>query len=170
VTDKFGNPVAITDGEATDSSGNGNNVQLDVTYDGPGFVTTNLPTSTNAAGQFTVRVLLSQGEAGPAVLSVFYDPNDGSGVTTGELNSSAAVWVGPIANATAGAAKGRVVVDIYRAKGKSYTVLVGKTVVATGKANKANFRAVVRGVKSGDRNVTVRLTGGTNFKGAITVK
>jgi hypothetical protein len=158
-----------------DEYGNGvpaGSTLVGLTYDGPGFVTTDLASAAmSAAGTYTVRVLLSAGDTGPAILTAEYAPTTLASAAAADIVTvTSATWVGPIANATAGAKKGRVVVDIYRAKGKSYTVLVGKTVVATGKATKANFKRVITGVKKGDRNVTVRLTGGTNFKGSITVK
>jgi hypothetical protein len=91
--------------------------------------------------------------------------------TTSALTASTATWVGPIANAKAGVKKGRVIIEAYRAKGKTVNVFVGKTRVASYVSNKANFSKVVRGIKSGDRNVRVVLSGpGEDFRGVITVK
>jgi hypothetical protein len=152
-TDKYGNPVS-----ATKSSND-----LKLTYSGPGFVT-NEPEDL-VEGAATWRILVGVGDTGPAVFSL-------SAYTGTDLvSASSATWVGPIANAKAGAKKGRVIVEAYRAKGKTVNVFVGGTRVGTFKANKANFSAVVRGVKSGTRNVRVTLSGpGEDFRGAITVK
>ena len=162
LTDKFGNPVTA----------DGTDEDFNLTYDGPGFVTAAMPTAVSATGTFSFRVLLSQGDAGVGTVSAAYDlDEDGDYTDTGDLTASAAVWVGPIANAKAGAKEGRVIVEAYRAKGKTVSVFVGATRVATFTANKANFSAVVKGIKSGTRNVSVRLSGpGEDFTGAITVK
>jgi hypothetical protein len=158
LTDDFGNPVALDSTEAGTQ-------ELSIAYDGPGFVMSE-PTTLNARGQASVRVLLAAGETGVAVVSFSYTNGDGE-----EITGSSATWVGPIANAKAGAKKGRVIVEAYRAKGKTVSVFVGSTRVASYTANKANFSAVVKGIKSGTRNVRVVLSGpGEDFRGAITVK
>jgi hypothetical protein len=173
LTDKYGNPV-ITDSAATGYSAGVTTPTTSVSYTGPGLVATTIPSVTNAAGQIRVAVLVGSLDTGVASFSVAYDYNgatDNAAGTTNAFTSSTAVWVGPIANAKAGAAKGRVIVEAYRAKGKTVSVFVGATRVATFKANKANFSAVVKGIKSGTRNVSVRLSGpGEDFRGAITVK
>ena len=153
--DLFGNGV---DADAT-------NETLKISYSGPGFVLSE-PTALSATGLASIRVLLGAGETGPAVVTASVYTLG----TTSYLSASSATWVGPIANATAGAKKGRVIIEAYRAKGKTVTVFVGSTRVASYVSNKANFKKVVRGVKSGDRNVRVVLTSGENFRGAITVK
>ena len=163
--DKFGN--LVNGGDTTDSG-------LAIAYDGPGFVTNDIDavTELGSDGSYSVRVLTSAGDTGVATFTLSYSP---SGVITAAstdvISETFAVWVGPIANAKAGAKKGRVIVEAYRAKGKTVSVYVGSTRVASFVSDEANFSKVVRGIKSGTRNVSVRLSGpGEDFTGAITVK
>jgi uncharacterized glyoxalase superfamily protein PhnB len=163
LVDKFGNAVS---GDAS---------RVRITYSGPGFEIKDPATAEIAAttGVYTLRVVLASGDTGPAVLTAVYDVD---GVATADTNfnrltATAATWVGPVANAKAGDKAGRVIVEAYRAKGKTVSVFVGSTRVASFVSNKADFTKVVRGVKAGTRNVSVRLSGpGGDFTGAITVK
>jgi hypothetical protein len=158
LTDAFGNPVAVDSDDAVTSD-------LSIVYDGPGFVMSE-PTALNSRGQATVRVLLAAGETGIATVSFSYTNGDGD-----EVTGASATWVGPIANAIAAKKKDRVIIEAYRAKGKTVDVFVSGVKVASYKANKANFRKVVKGVKSGDRTVRVQLSGpGEDFRGKITIK
>jgi hypothetical protein len=164
LTDKFGNGVSA------------DTTRLSVKYSGPGFEIRDPATAELAAatGVYTLRVLLGAGDTGVATMSVVFDADQG--LTTADTNANrltatAATWVGPIANAKAGAKAGRVIVEAYRAKGKTVSVFVGSTRVASFVSNAADFSKVVRGVKAGTRNVSVRLSGpGQDFTGAITVK
>jgi hypothetical protein len=75
-----------------------------------------------------------------------------------------------VANAVAGAKVGRVVIEAYRAKGKTVNVFVGSTRVASYVADKAEFSKSVK-VKTGTRNVRVVIVGpSSDFTGAIVVK
>jgi hypothetical protein len=73
-------------------------------------------------------------------------------------------------NATAGAKKGRVIVEAYRSVGQTVNVFVGSTKVASFVPNKANDRFVVKGIKTGNRKVSVKVTPGYDFAGVIAVK
>jgi hypothetical protein len=160
LADKFGNPVSAT------------GARLTMSYSGPGMTFTE-PVATNSKGQAVWRVLLQPGDFGPAVITVNYTQKSTLvGVAAKDLvSASSATWVGPVANAKAGAKAGRVIVEAYRAKGKTVSVFVGSTRVASFVSDEANFSKVVRGIKSGTRNVSVRLSGpGEDFTGAITVK
>jgi hypothetical protein len=165
LVDAWGNPVEVNTAAATAQ-------KLAIGYSGPGFVA-NQPLVLNAAGQAQVRVFLDERDWAPTTISFYYVSGTGDAtVATNKVVSEArATWVGPIANAKAGAKKGRVIVEAYRAKGKTVSVFVGSTRVASFVADKANDSMVVRGIKSGTRNVSVRLSGaGEDFTGAITVK
>ena len=154
--DKWGNLATATD-KAT------------VTVSGPGWLTNEAEqTSVLDSGVVSTRLVTQAGEFGPAVFTATTDISDGAG---GVVVATAATWVGPIANAKAGAKKGNVVVEAYRAKGKTVSVFVGGTRVASFVADNANDSMVVKGIKSGTRNVRVTLSGpGEDFRGAVTVK
>ena len=162
LVDEFGNGVS------SDIS------RLKVTYSGPGFEIRDPAVAELAAktGIYTIRVLLGAGDTGVAAVTASFNADTiATGAAIDTITASAATWVGPIANAKAGAKAGRVIVEAYRAKGKTVSVFVGSTRVASFTSNKADFSKVVRGIKSGTRNVSVRLSGpGEDFTGAITVK
>jgi hypothetical protein len=165
LVDAWGNPVEVNTAAATTH-------KLAIAYSGPGFVA-NQPLVTNAAGQAQIRVFLDERDWAPTAVSFYYvsGTGDAAVATNTVVSESRATWVGPIANAKAGAKKGRVVVEAYRAVGKTVKVFVGRTQVASFVADKANDSMVVRGIKSGTRNVRVVLSGpGEDFRGAITVK
>ena len=162
LVDEFGNGVS------SDIS------RLKVTYSGPGFEIRDPAAAELAAktGIYTIRVLLGAGDTGVAAVTASFNAGTiATGAAIDTLTATAATWVGPIANAKAGEKAGRVVVEAYRAKGKTVSVFVGSTRVASFVSNAADFSKVVRGVKAGTRNVSVRLSGpGQDFTGAITVK
>jgi hypothetical protein len=134
-----------------------------------GFVGLVQPTESNIS-VYQAKVMLQPMDRGPVVLEFTWQ--DTSPPTAFEtLRASTAVWAGPAVNATAGAKKGRVVIESYRAKGKTVNVFVGSTRVATFTPKKANDRFVVKGIKSGNRKVTARIAGPSyDFKGTVTVK
>ena len=173
LVDEYGNPV-ITDTTATGYNAGDTTPSVAVSYSGPGLVTTDIATKTNASGQIRVSVLVGTLDTGVASFTASYDSNGSTADVAGTtivFSNSSAVWVGPIANAKAGAKKGNVVVEAYRAKGKTVSVFVGGTRVASFVADKANDSMVVKGIKSGTRNVRVTLSGpGEDFRGAVTVK
>ena len=162
--DKYGN---VVNGGDSGSSG------ISMSYDGPGFVIED-PSNVSelgSDGKFTVRILLGHEDTGVATFSVDYDPSGTDFTSDDVLSASSATWVGPIANATAGAKSGRIVVETYAAKGKTVKVYVGSKLRATFVANQMNDKFVLKGVKSGARNVKVRLAGqGSDFVGAVSVK
>ena len=164
LVDKFGNPVSA---DAT---------RVKVSYAGPGFEIIDPATAAlaSATGVYTLRVLLGTGDTGVATMTAVFDADAdlATADTDGDrLTATASTWVGPIANATAAKKKDRVIIEAYRAKGRTVSVFVAGERVASYKANKANFRKVVKGVKSGNRNVEVKLSGrGEDFKGTITIK
>ena len=158
LTDDFGNPV---NGGATAAT------SIEVDYDGPGFVVSDLEglTSLGTDGAYSVRVLLGSNDYGIATVTFTYDNGDT------ETTVSKSIWVGPIAYAKAGARDGRVLVYAYRAKGQSARIFVGGTLRATFTADMANDRYILRGIASGNRNVNVRIVGpGEDFRGIVSVK
>ena len=64
---------------------------------------------------------------------------------------------GPQAHAFAGAKKGVVRVHAFNAKGKTVSVFVGGKLVKTATSDKARFLTKVKGVKAGDKRVTVKV-------------
>lgn len=116
---------------------------------------------------YQVKVMLQPLDRGPVTLNAVWNDSDGSDDV---LTGSTAVWAGPAVNATAGAKKGRVVVEAYRSVGKTVNVFVGSTKVASFVPNKANDKFVVKGLKKGNRKVTVKVTPGYDFSGVIAVK
>ena len=156
VVDKFGNTVNVSQ-------------NVSVTSSGVGYLTSYPTALTTGAAQVTL--VTGSGDFGSTVISVTAAGVDNSlTTTTDDKVATAAIWVGPVANAFAGVKNGRVKIEAYRAKGKTVNVFVGSTKVASYTPNKANFSKSVK-VKSGTRNVRVVIVGPSNdFRGAITVK
>lgn len=73
ITDKFGNGIDTNGTNTTADAG----ADLEVVYDGPGFVVGNLPTQTDKDGKLTFRVVLGSGDSGLATVSVKYDQTGG---------------------------------------------------------------------------------------------
>ena len=135
---------------------------------------------------YTARVLLQARDLGPTTVSMSWTANTEdlemvpvngyvSPFGSYNLTGSATVWSGPAVNATAGAKKGRVVVEAYRAVGRTVSVFVGSTKVASFVPDKANDKFVVKGIKKGNRKVSVTISGiGYDYKwqrdGRISVK
>ena len=132
---------------------------------GPGWMTAFAPSTTGTA---TAKLVTTHGDEGAATFTVTSLTTD---VYGDKLTATTATWVGPVVNATASATKGRVVISTYAAKGKTVKVYVGSKLRATFVADTFNDKFVLKGVKSGARNVEVRLVGpGKDYTGAITVK
>jgi hypothetical protein len=158
LTDNFGNPVNGGQTAAT-------SVAID--YDGPGFVVSDLEglDSLGTDGAYSVRILLGASDYGIATVTFSYDNGDT------ETTVSKSVWVGPIANAKAGVKDGRVLVYAYRAIGRTVRIYVGGTLRASFVPDINNDRYILKGITSGNRNVSVRISGdGEDFRGTITVK
>jgi hypothetical protein len=77
---------------------------------------------------------------------------------------------GPQANATAGAKKGIVRVQAANVKGKTVKVYVSGKLVKTVASDKAIFKTRVKGVKAGDKRVTVKVGAKRMFSSFIAVK
>jgi hypothetical protein len=130
-----------------------------------GLVVTTQPVEEELA-IYQVKVMLQPLDRGPVEVTLNWSEEDGTSVT----NEKFYVWSGPAVNATAGAKKGRVVVDAYRAIGQTVNVFVGSTKVASFVPDAINDKFVVKGIKSGNRKVSVKVTPGYDFAGVIAVK
>ena len=83
----------------------------------------------------------------------FYAEVEGWGTEEAEYSGT----FGPQAHAVAGAKKGVVRVHAFNVKGKSVKVFVGGKLVKTVTSDKARFLTMVKGVKAGDKRVTVKV-------------
>jgi hypothetical protein len=122
----------------------------------------------DAEAVYQVKVMLQSLDRGPVVVNLELGGDDLDSSST--ITDSFAVWSGPAVNATAGAKKGRVVVEAYRSVGQTVNVFVGSTKVASFVPNASNDKFVVKGIKSGNRKVSVKVTPGYDFAGVIAVK
>lgn len=77
---------------------------------------------------------------------------------------------GPQAAAVAGAKKGVVRVHAFNSKGKTVNVYVAGKLVKTVTADKARFLTLVKGVKAGDKRVTVKVGSKRMASTFVTVK
>jgi hypothetical protein len=154
LVDKFGNPVAVT--HAATSTPASTDRGFVVTYDGPGFVIGSLPTSTDANGKFTFRVLLGAGDTGAATTTVSYDVDGGyASLTTTPATSAAAITKSVTSligvSATATAAKKAASVVVKNAAGLSITVVSGTksvTKIATSDSYKVSLTKLTAGKKT----------------------
>ena len=160
VTDKWNNPVK-------EDSDNGD--QSVAVTSSRGFVNLVQPVD-KAPSTFQVQVLLSPLDRGRVDLNFSYHEGDIDLAGDDIFRASKSFWSGPAVNATAGAKKGRVIVEAYRSVGQTVNVFVGSTKVASFVPDAANDRFVVKGIKSGNRKVSVKVTPGYDFAGVIAVK
>ena len=124
LTDKFGNPVRVTD-----------SADILVTYSGPGIAfPSTLPTTTDANGQLKFAVLMGNNDSGTGTVTVSYDQSsddDFTGAVTGDLdlNVTATFAVGATAvtqKVNAGSFKGYVAVYAKGYEGHRLSAKVGK--------------------------------------------
>jgi hypothetical protein len=158
LTDKYGNPVAAIHGT--------NAVKLSVSYNGPGLVVGNLPSETNASGQFTVRVLLGSYDSGAAVLTAVYDNNTAS-TTVAEVTASTTTLVG-ISAGVRGDVKA-VSSLVKGAEGLTVKIVRGSK-VTTGVALSDSYRISLKGIKAGKRDVKVYVNDILVKSGTVTVR
>lgn len=100
--------------------------------------------------------------------------NNGEGYSS-EINSGlfsvyAADFIGRQASAKAGSKAGVVVATVNNAKGKTVRVYVSGKLKKTVVADKTKFVTRVKGIKAGDKRVTVKVGKQRLFTGFITVK
>jgi hypothetical protein len=87
IVDVYGNPVQIA------TAGTTTNPTLSVAYAGAGLVSGNLPTTTNASGEFVFYVLLGSNDTGSATVTASYDA-DGTTATIAAITATATVTIG----------------------------------------------------------------------------
>jgi len=135
--DAFGNAIPTDD------------AALEVTWDGPGLISGNLPTETGADGTVRVYILFGQNETGSGELSVTYWGLDGDmDATTDNVTQTATVTLGaapaPAADTkvNAGSFKGYVAIYAKGHEGKRLSAKVGNDWVVV-PALASNFVRVV---------------------------
>jgi hypothetical protein len=112
-------------------------------------------------------------DAGEFSTSNFSDDNyasDLGSTSKGISQLGASFKFGPQANATEAAKKGAVKVQAANVKGKTVRVYVSGKLVKTVVADKAIFKTRVKGVKAGDKRVTVKVGAKRMYSAFITVK
>jgi hypothetical protein len=164
LTDKYGNPVSLADAEGTDSSATAGNIDFGVTYDGPGYVM-NTPTSTDANGKFTLRVLLGSDEVGLGTVSVTYDPAES--VADNTITKSSTTMIGVSAGAR-GEVKA-VSSLVKNATGLTIKIVRGAKVV-TAVATSDSYRISITEIKPGKRDVKVYVNDVLVNSKTVTVK
>jgi trimeric autotransporter adhesin len=119
LTDKFGNPVAVS-----------TTTNVSVAYDGPGQVVSSLPTTYGTDGVAKFRVVLASNDSGSATVTYKYDANaDGDFADTGDLVKTATVSIAAAAavepTSKIGTANSRVYVNVKDGKGAVVSVKIG---------------------------------------------
>jgi hypothetical protein len=99
-----------------------------------------------------------------------FDTYDGFYGDVGVGNLEASFKFGPQATAKAGVKKGVVVANAYNVKGKTVRVYVAGKLVKTVTSDKAQFLVRVKGIKAGDKRVTVKVGTKRMFSGYVSVK
>ncbi len=175
LTDKFGNPVAVTHSlTSTPAAGDRGFV---VTYDGPGLIIGSLPTGTNAAGEYSFKVLLGANETGSAKVTVSYDIDGAYASVAGTPATSAAaivkeatITIGSVApTAAASGSTAKIYASVANAAGKWVVVKVnGK--FAKSFAGTAAKKAVSILAAKGTKTITVYVGGKLTLTKVVTVK
>ena len=152
-TDKYGNPVAIADGAASD---------FELTYDGPGLAVTARADATNASGEAKVAYFLGSNDTGTITITAKYDVNDdGDYLDTGDLVVTKTITIGdapaPVADTkvNAGSFKGYVAIYAKGHEGKRLSAKVGNDWVVV-PALASNFVRVVEYTGAG-YTISVRI-------------
>jgi hypothetical protein len=168
LTDKFGNPVAVSNG-----------THVDVAWAGPGLTVGTMVDAFDAAGQATFRVLLGANETGSGTVTVKYDQSadgDFTGTASGDLDlvKTATVQIGaaPVAGATAavaGSTKRFFVSVDGNSSARNVVVKVAGRTFATLKGSSAKKTYTVRAPK-GSHKVTVFVGGQLIATKTISVK
>jgi len=163
LVDAYGNPVAAVENVNSDGAGSGK-TRFSVTYDGPGYVL-NTPTSTDANGKFSIRVLLGADEVGLAGLTVTYDPDDAVADNTVTKTTSTLIGV----SATASAAKKAAAVSVKNAAGLTVKVVSG-TKSVTKVATSDSYKVSLTKLTAGKKTVKVYVEGILVLSKSVTVK
>jgi hypothetical protein len=164
VVDKFGNGVTVV----SDNVNRG----FSVAYDGPGLVIGDLPSKTDASGEFGFRVLLGADEAGSATVTVSYDA-DGTTTTKAAITKTATVVIGKAVAAVkanvVGKTKAFSVSVSGNASAKNVVVKVAGKTVATLKGS-ASAKTYTVKATMGSKKVTVYVGGKLIATKTVSVK
>ncbi|WP_138315128.1 beta strand repeat-containing protein [Rhodoluna limnophila] len=172
LTDKFGNAVITGTGKRTGST----TPSVKVTYDGPGYVTSTIATTTDENGLISFVVLMGAADSGVGTVTAKYDSNGSVADVTGTtvvLSKTATITVGAAAPAAVAAAAsgstGKFFASVSNAAGKKVVVKVsGKFVTSfTGTAAK---KSVAIAALKGNRTVTIYVGGTLVLTKLVTIK
>jgi hypothetical protein len=159
LVDKYGNPVAVPNTNASSPN-------TTVTYDGPGFVTSNIAQTLDASGASSFRVLLGSSDTGAATVTFTYDA-DGSGTTSAVVTKTATILVGVSASVSAGSKKATSVVK--NAMGLTVKVVSG-TKSVTKVATSDNYKVDLTKLTAGKKTVKVYVEGILVSSKSVSVK
>ena len=146
-----------------------------ITYTGPGYVTTTLPTDTDADGIVSFTVLLGAGDTGTATVKLEYANTNGfeETVDNDDVVVTSSITIGKAAAAAATAAvagsTGKFFVSATAAAGKSVVVKVAGKFVTSFKATGSKKSVAVKATK-GSKKVTVFVGGKLVATKTVTVK
>jgi hypothetical protein len=163
LTDKFGNPVAVS-----------TTTNVSVAYDGPGQVVSSLPTTYGTDGVAKFRVVLASNDSGSATVTYKYDANaDGDFADTGDLVKTATVAIAAPAvvepTSKIGTANSRVYVNVKDGKGSVVTVKIGAKWFTRSALNN-DYTLSFKSVKGKKVSVKVYVDGDLSSSKTITVK
>jgi hypothetical protein len=148
-----------------------------ITYTGPGYVTSTLPTDTDADGKVSFTVLLGAGDSGSATVKLEYANTNGfeETVDNDDVVKTATVTIGAAAStavatsANASASKGKINVAVTAAKGKTVVVKVGGKFATSFSATGSKKSVAVKSAK-GAKTVTIYVGGKLVKTVKVTVK
>jgi hypothetical protein len=162
LTDKYGNPVAVS----TTSN-------VRVSYDGPGQVVGSLPTTFGTDGIAKFRVVLASNDSGSATVTVKYDSADGDFADTTDIVKTATITVAAPAvvepTSKIGTANARVYVNVKDGKGSVVTVKIGAKWFTRSALNN-DYTLSFKSVKGKKVSVKVYVDGDLSSSKTITVK
>ncbi len=168
VTDKFGNPVAITTAYAAGGAA-GDNAKVTIAQTGSGYLSLSGDQATGAAGTFTTKLITNAGDLGTSTITATVDFYDSTKTDLVATNSSEFGITDVTDISSAGKA---IYVNTEFAKGKVVTVYINGVRMPV-KAAEATDNAVERKYtqrKAGTYTVTVRVSGGVVASEKIVIK
>jgi hypothetical protein len=150
VADAYGNPVST-----------GTELQMQVTYAGPGIVFGTLPRDTNTLGQISFAVLLGANDSGSALVTVSYDAsNDGDFTGTTVADADITVTKTVVVGAAAAASDQKVTVGTYKGYVAVFTKGYEGQKLSVRVASKWHVRNSIVDLKAGYSLLTVNTGAG----------
>jgi hypothetical protein len=169
LADKFGNAV-VTDSAAAGYSAGSTTPSVSITYTGPGFVTSTIPSVTDAKGQIKFVVLLGSDDSGFGTVSAAYDSNGSTTDVAGTtLTASATHEILLGISGTVTAAKKAATAVVKNALGGTVTVVSG-TKSVTKVATSDNFKLSLTKLTAGKKTVKVYVNDVLVVSKSVTVK